>query len=43
MERSTVADIATADSNLLVNGSFEATALGVGKAAGFRALWAGPR
>ena len=33
-----VADIATADSNLLVNGSFEATALGVGKAAGFQSI-----
>jgi len=38
MERSMVADIATADSNLLVNGSFEATALGVGKAAGFQSI-----
>ena len=33
-----VADIATTDSNLLVNGSFEATALGVGKAAGFQSI-----
>ncbi len=33
-----VADIATADSNLLVNGSFEATAVGVGKAAGFQSI-----
>src|SRR3954452_19280605 len=38
MERSMVADIATAGSNLLVNGSFEATALGVGQAAGFQSI-----
>ena len=38
MERSMVDNIATTGSNLLVNGSFEATALGVGKAAGFQSI-----
>jgi hypothetical protein len=33
-----VADIATTVGNLLVNGSFEATAVGVGKAAGFQSV-----
>src|SRR3954463_16683565 len=38
MERSMVADILTTDSNLLVNGSFEATPLGVGQGAGFQGV-----
>src|SRR5215208_2532625 len=38
MERSMVANIATTDSNLLVNGSFEATAVKVGQAAGLQSV-----